>query len=202
MSPRVSVVPPELLSRTLYPKVSVAQYHQMIADGVLGDGDPVELVEGYLVAKMSHNNPHRTGVQWLAKRLLLAAPPGWVAISQLPIALTESEPEPDGCLARGDDRTYLTHPPTGRDLGLVVEVSDSSLQIDRVHMGRVYARESIPVYWVLNVADRQIEVYADPDPAAAPPAYRTRTDYRPGDTVPLVLDGQPAGSVAVNDLIP
>ena len=40
-----------------------------------------------------------------------------------------------------------------------------------------------------GVVDRQVEVYSDPWPADPVPAYATRTDYRPGDSVPLVLDG-------------
>lgn len=202
MSPQVATVPPDFLPRTLYPKVTVEQYHQMIADGVFNDGDPIELLEGYLVYKMAHNNPHRLGVQWLGKRLHGLGLAGWVVATQLPITLSDSEPEPDGYLARGDDRTYQHRAPVPADLGLVIEVADSSLQIDRAHKGRMYAREAILVYWIVNLQDRQVEVYTDPDPAGNPAAYRTRKDYRPGDTVPVVLDGQPAGGIAVNDLVP
>jgi hypothetical protein len=52
------------------------------------------------------------------------------------------------------------------------------------------------------VVDRLIEVYTDPDPAADPPAYRTRTDYAPGSSVPLVLDGQTVAQIPVADLLP
>jgi Uma2 family endonuclease len=186
----------------MFRRLTVDQYHQMIQTGILADGEAVELLEGYLVNKMAHNNPHRLGVQWLGKRLHMLGLSGWVVLTQLPITLADSEPEPDGCLARGDDRTYLTRHPGPGDVGLVVEVADSSLAFDRIHKGRIYAREGIPSYWIVNVADRLIEVYTDPDPAADPPAYRNRTDYHPGDTVPIVLDGQPAGSIAVADLIP
>lgn len=54
----------------------------------------------------------------------------------------------------------------------------------------------------MNLEDLQVEVYTDPDPAANPPEYRNRKDYLPGDTVPIVLDGQPVGSIAVSELIP
>jgi Uma2 family endonuclease len=202
MSPQIAAVPTEYLARALYPKVTVAQYHQMIADGVFGDYEPVELLEGYLVTKMGHNDAHRTGVQWLADQLHALRLPGWVVANRLPITLADSEPEPDGYLARGDKRTYLNRPPGPADIGVVIEVSDSSPQIGRGHKGRLYAGAGIPVYWVVNVVDRQVEVYTDPDPAASPPAYRTRTDYRPGDAVPIVLHGQPVGSIPVSDLIP
>jgi Uma2 family endonuclease len=202
MSPQIATVPAEYLSRALYPKVTVAKYHQMIAEGVFGDYEPIELLEGYLVTKIPHNNAHRTGVQWLAKRLHGLGLSVWVVANQLPITLADSEPEPDGYVIRGDDRTYLNRTPGPADIGLVIEVSDSSLQIDRVHKGRLYAGAGIPAYWVVNLVDRQVEVYTDPDAAANPPAYRTPTDYRPGDTVTIVLGGQPAGSIPVSDLIP
>lgn len=202
MSPQIATVPPDYLARALYPKVTVAQYQRMIADGVFGDYEPVELLEGYLVTKMAHNDAHRTGVQWLAEQLHTQQPAGWVVFNLLPIVLADSSPEPDGYLARGDRRTYRDRTPGPTDLGVVIEVSDSSLKIDRVQKGRLYAGAGIPVYWVVNLVDSQVEVYTDPDAAANPPGYRTRTDYRPGDTVPIVLDGKPAGGIPVADLIP
>jgi hypothetical protein len=45
-------------------------------------------------------------------------------------------------------------------------------------------------------------VYTDPNPAALPPAYRTRTDFAPGASLPLVLDGVAVASVPVADLLP
>jgi Uma2 family endonuclease len=43
---------------------------------------------------------------------------------------------------------------TPPEVGLVVEVSDSSLQDDRREKGRMYARGGLPVYWVVNIPDR------------------------------------------------
>ena len=56
-----------------------------------------------------------------------------------------------------------------RDMALVIDVADSSLQRDRVHKGRIYAAGGVPVYWIVNLIDRQVEVYTDPSgPDAAP----------------------------------
>jgi Uma2 family endonuclease len=199
---RIATVPPSFLSRTLYPKVTVAEYHQMIRDGAFDDGDPIELIEGYLVQKMPHNTPHASTVQKLTKRLIRLAPSGWEVRIQLPITLTDSEPEPDAALARGTDVTFDTHHPEPAELGLVVEVADSSRYSDRLEKGRVYARAGIPVYWIVNVADKRIEVYTTPDTTANPPAYAARLDYLPGDTVPITLDGAVVGTIAVNELLP
>ena len=202
MTTRVAAVPPLFLSRTLYPKVTVAEYHQMIQDGVFEDGDPIELIEGYLVQKMSHNPPHSVAVQKLTKRLIRLAPPGWEARCQLPITLVDSEPEPDGLLARGDETTFAAHHPLPDEIGLVIEVADSSRYYDRREKARMYAHAGILEYWIINLVDRVIEVYTDPDAAANPPAYRTRADYAPGDAVPVTLDGAAVGTIAVNELVP
>jgi hypothetical protein len=47
-----------------------------------------------------------------------------------------------------------------------------------------------------------VEVYTDPHLAADPPAYRTRTDHLPGQSVPLVLDGTAVAGILVADLLP
>jgi Uma2 family endonuclease len=121
--------------------------------------------------------------------------------SEQPITLSDSEPQPDIVLARGDHTTYRTRHPGPADIGLVVEVADTSLTVDRNDMARIYARAGLPVYWIINVVDRQVEVYTDPRPADPVPAYATRTDYRPGDAVPLVLGGRPIAQLPVDDLL-
>jgi Uma2 family endonuclease len=85
----------------------------------------------------------------------------------------------------------------------VIEVADSSLRRAREDKRRIYARNSIAVYWIVNVADRLVDVYTGPSgPTAMTPDYATLTTYRPGDTVPVVLAGTTIGNVNVNDLLP
>jgi Uma2 family endonuclease len=67
---------------------------------------------------------------------------------------------------------------------------------------RIYARAGVVCYWIINLADRQIEVYTSPSGPMASPSYGQRTDYRAGAQVPLVLDGVTAANVAVLDLLP
>lgn len=202
MTTRVTPVPPSFLSRALYRKVTVDEYHQMLKDGTFEDGDPIELLEGYLVQKMGHNAPHGGSVTRLNARLVRLAPPEWVPRCQLPITLSDSEPEPDGVIARGDEPTFDGRHPLPEEIGLVVEVADSTRYSDRREKGRMYARAGLPVYWIVNLVDRVVEVYTDPDTAAAPPAYRTRTDYAPGSDVPVVLGGTAVAVVPVSELIP
>ena len=83
-------------------------------------------------------------------------------------------------------------------MSLLIEVSLTSLDRDRYEKLPAFARGRIPVYWIINLIHRQVEVYTDPGPAG----YATRTDYRPGQQVPVVIGGQPVGQIAVDDLLP
>lgn len=182
-------------------KFTVAEYDELNRSGVLGPKDRVELLEGYLVPRMSHNPPHAGPVYLLMAVLPDLLPAGWVFRSQLPVALSDSVPEPGGAVVRGDRRTYLARHPVPGDFGIVIEVASSSLDEDRVDQARIYARAGLPEYWIVNLVERQIEVYTNPQPGAAPPRYATRTDYRPGAAVPLTLDGATV-TVRVEDLLP
>jgi Uma2 family endonuclease len=91
--------------------------------------------------------------------------------------------------------------PAPADVALVVEVADSSLELDRTEKLRVYARARIPVYWIVNIPDMQIEAYSQPRGGRSP-TYRQRRDYLPAEMIPVVIAGQSAGTIAVRDLLP
>jgi Uma2 family endonuclease len=81
----------------------------------------------------------------------------------------------------------------------VVEASDASLARDRTEKLAGYARAGVPVYWIVNLVDGRIEVHANPD--AATDRYLDQSTYRPGDSVPVVVDGREVGRVDVADLL-
>jgi Uma2 family endonuclease len=181
---------------------SSAEYHRMLDLGIIDREEKLELLDGYLVLKMSQNPPHRTVVTNLSYCLPPQFPAGWIVMVHCPISLGDRDPEPDGVVVRGTRADYRSREPVAGDFGIVIEVSDSTLDMDRRAKGRGYARAGIPVYWIINLEDKRIEVYTDPDASANPPAYRTRTDYLPGTTVPITLDGVAAGTIAVSELLP
>lgn len=189
------------MSRAMFHRFSVATYQHLTRLGVLTEDDNVELIDGYVVMKMAHSPPHDNTLQRLSRRLFRLAPPGWEVRIQLATTLATSEPEPDALLARGDETTFATRHPGPADIGFVVEVSATSLDFDRLDKGRIYAQAAIRIYWIVNLIDRQVEVYTDPRPADPVPGYAARTDYRPGDSVPLVLDGQAVAHIPVVDLL-
>lgn len=181
---------------------SVARYQRMIEQGILTSEDKVELLENYVVLKMPRNSPHDWTIECLTESLRTWLPSGWRLRVQLGIVLPDSQPEPDFCFARGDARTYQNRQPTAADVGLVIEVADSSLLRDQRDKTRIYARAGIPAYWIVNLVDRRVEVYTNPTGPAAVPQYQAFATCQPGDAVPLVLNGSAAAAVPAADLLP
>ena len=183
-------------------RLTVDQYHTMIRMGVLGEDDPVELLEGWLVPKMPKKPAHCTAT-WLIREAMEAiVPAGWYVDSQEPITLATSEPEPDVVVVRGQRRDYPDHHPGPDDLALVVEVADASLQHDRTSKKRVYARAGVPVFWILNLSDGQLEVFADPTGPAEQPDYRQQRVYRPAEAAPVLIEGREIGQFSVSGVLP
>lgn len=183
-------------------RFSVAKYHKLIEIGILTEDDDLELLDGYLVHKMSRNPPHDAAIQKIQKRLFRILPPDWDLRIQSAVTLSRSEPEPDLAVVRGDETHYLANHPGPADLGLVIEVSDSTLDADRIDKGRIYAEAAIACYWIVNLVDRQVEVYTLPSGATAAPAFAHRQDYPLGTDVPLLLDGKAIAVIPVRDLLP
>ena len=151
---------------------------------------------------MTINPPHAVVVGLTSKRIDRALPAGWVTRVQQPVTFSASEPQPDITVARGQERDYIGRHPTSASTGMLIEVSDSSLDEDRADMARIYARYKVPVYWIVNINDEQVEAYTDPTGECDEPAYRNRRDYRLADDVPLVLDGVEIARIPVRDLLP
>jgi Uma2 family endonuclease len=181
---------------------SVARYQRMIEAGILTAEDKVELLENYVVLKMPRNPPHDGTIDLLKAVLPGHVPAGWLLRIQQTVVLSDSQPEPDFAVVRGNPRSYLARHPTAADAGLVVEVADSSLLRDQRDKTRIYARAGVPVYWIVNLVDRRIEVYTQPTGPTAVPAYQSFQTYQPGDAVPLVLDGVVVAAVPAADLLP
>jgi Uma2 family endonuclease len=183
-------------------RFSVARYQRMIEAGILTPEDKVELLENYVVLKMPRNPLHDGTLDLVKAALLPQTPSGWLPRIQQTVALSDSQPEPDFAFVRGDARAYLTRHPGPADVGLIVEVAESSLLRDQRDKARIYARGGIPCYWIINLVDRRIEVYTQPSGPIAVPAYASFQFYQPGDSVPLVLDGNTVGTVPVDQLLP
>lgn len=183
-------------------RFSVDEYHRLTAIGMLTEDDNLELIEGYLVLKMARNPPHDGTLHRVFKRLAKLLPAGWDVRVQSAVTLVDSEPEPDVAVVREDPDGYTTRHPHAADIGLIIEVSDSTLPGDRADKGRIYARAGIACYWIVNLVDRQVEVYTSPSGPTPSPGYVQRQDYRAGDVVTLELGGRVSATIPVQDILP
>ncbi|BAU14560.1 hypothetical protein LEP3755_51090 [Leptolyngbya sp. NIES-3755] len=168
----------------------------MIQLGILTDDDPVELLEGWLVYKMPKNPPHRITTKLTRDALDQILPPGWYVDTQEPITLSDSEPEPDVVIVRGTTQDYLDRHPTAQDIALVIEVADSTLDRDRTSKKRLYARAGIPIYWIINLVDRSIEIYTQPENED----YQQQTTVTEG--IEVVLEGSTIAQIPLQNLLP
>jgi hypothetical protein len=183
-------------------RLTVEQYHQMLEVGILRDGEKVELLEGWLVPKMTKKPPAVTSLSLLNDLIREILPAGWCVRIQDPVTTGDSEPEPDLAIARGTPRDYAKRHPAPTDVGLVIEVAHTTLREDRGIMQRMYARAKIVEYWIVNLVENCVEVYTEPTGPARKPQYKGRQEYRAGQSVPVRLDGKVVGEVPVSEVLP
>jgi len=183
-------------------RFSVDQYHKMIETGTLSEDDRVELLEGLIVPKMPRNPPHDGSIQLADEAIRPNLPSGWQLRIQSAITTDDSEPEPDLTIVEGPARRFISRHPGPSDVKTLIEVADTTVQRDRVEKGRIYARASISIYWIINLVDRQVEVYTDSTGPDANPRYRQRQDYGARDSVPLVIEGNEVARIVVSALLP
>ncbi len=189
-----------LALRDLY-RFTVAQYHRLIETGILTANDRVELLEGWIIEKMTFNPPHNATVTRVNRRLIRLLPEEWLLQVQGAISLRGSEPEPDFAVIRGPEEEYSTRKPLPRDIALIIEVADSSLLEDRRYKASLYATAHIAEYWIINLVNSRIEVYTQPRRGRSP-AYRQSRNYGRDEAIPLVLGGRELACIPVAELLP
>jgi Uma2 family endonuclease len=152
--------------------LSVDEYHRMVEVGIFDEDEHVELLEGVIVKMTPQSPAHAHCIRWLTSFLVRALGEEYAVGVQLPLTLgRRNEPEPDLAVVKATAASRDRHPETAV---LVIEIARDSLRLDRKVKGALYARFGVPEYWIVNLEDRVIEVFSDPDATRA--AYgRTRT---------------------------
>jgi Uma2 family endonuclease len=67
---------------------------------------------------------------------------------------------------------------------------------------KVYARAGIPIYWLVNIPERRVEVYSEPIHPPRRADYRVSRLYILGEEIPLIIEGREIARIAVGDLVP
>ena len=175
---------------------------EMEQTGVIGEDERVELLGGRIY-RMTIKPPHAWAVSALTQKFSVVFDGRATVATQHPLRLSDDLddtelPQPDVMLLREDD--YLDHPRPHHVL-LLVEVSDSTLRKDTAIKLPLYAQVGIPELWIVNLVQRRIEVYTDPDggdyryrafhelaAALAPSAFADTARQWLPDTLNAVLD--------------
>jgi Uma2 family endonuclease len=178
--------------------MTVDQYDRLVASGVLDD-QPIELIDGLLVRKMTKKPPHVISCEATRNALFPLIPPGWRLAIEAPVRIPDfDEPEPDLAIVRGTLEDYEDRHPGPADIGVLIEVSDAPLERDRGEKQLAYARGRVPAYWIVNLVDRQLEIHTDPAEAG----YRERRVLSAADEVTAVVDGRELGRFSVAAILP
>ena len=109
-----------------------------------------------------------------------------------------SEPEPDRCVVRGRLGITWAAIPARATSPWSSRSPTPAWPTTAKLATKVYGPAGIPVYWIVNLVDRQVEVYTGPGPGG----YASRAVFTPGQAVPVVIGGQQLGAIAVDDILP
>lgn len=184
------------MSVRVHHRFTVDEYYRMAEVGLIPRGARVELLDGQIVDMMPIGPFHSGVVNRLNALFLRINPGGWMVVPQNPVQLSaNSEPQPDLMLVKSRPDFYTRSHPCPDDVFLVIEVSDSSLDFDRSEKLPIYGKAGIAELWIVNLQDRQIEVYRDPHFTG----YGTTTIFREGDhAAPAAF---PDAQISVADLL-
>ncbi len=198
---RTETAPPDAPPRSVH-RFTIREFERLVMIGFLNPGDRAELIDGWLVDKMPHNPRHAAIVDIANAAISRLLPEGLTTRSQLPIRLPgDNAPEPDVAVVPAPKQRYLDRHPTEKEVSLVIEVSDTSLDEDRRLKIPQYARAKIAEYWIINVKEQRVEVYTQPR-GGKNPTYKQQTNYGQDDEVPVVIGGKELGRIAVKELLP
>jgi Uma2 family endonuclease len=151
----------------------------MAQAGILTEDDRVELIEGEIIKMTPVGSRHAACVDRLTHRFSASVRGQAIVRVQNPIRLSErSESQPDLALLRFRPDFYASFHPGRQDVLLVVEVAETSVDLDREIKLPLYARSGIAEAWLVDLAGEQVEVYRRPTRQGYEEVQRVRRGAR------------------------
>jgi Uma2 family endonuclease len=205
MSTAIEAAPPRTSSGGVPYDLTIELVSRMVESGLIPQDRRVFLREGRLYEKMAKTKAHGYVGAAINMALVPRLPPGWGLWPESTIVLDPTNaPLPDFAVIRGatplDFATANRYPDPG-DVGLLIEIAVTSLRDDLTTALEQYARASIPAYWVVDVPGRRILVHSEPRVVDGRGEYARVEIYRPGQSLPLVLDGQEIARIPFDELL-
>jgi Uma2 family endonuclease len=162
-------------------RFTIAEVEAMVAAGVMGEDERVELIGGELVPMSPKGNQHVVVKSALVDRWIRSRPDDCRLTQETTFRLSEDTYlEPDVVIYR---RASGLRGLTGANVLLVVEIADSSLPYDTGRKAALYASSGIRELWVVDAVRLTTRVFCEP----APDGYRDKQDFGPAERlVPLI----------------
>ena len=194
------IAPPVPEDVTLH-MISATTFGLMLEAEVFPEDSRIELWDGRIYEKMAKTQAHAVTGNLVALELARVLPAGWFLGSENPLTINQGRiPLPDLVILRGTPKDYLYRLPLPADVGLIAEISVTSLRFDTGAKMAGYAAAGIPVYWVLNLVENVILVFEQP--ILTERRYESSQTYAVGQSVPLRLDGVLIAEIPALDLLP
>ncbi len=169
-------------------RFSTNEFQEMVRAGILPEEHGWEVIDGFLMDKMSIGDKHASTVKRLNRIFNHRFSQSLLVSVQDPIHLDDyNEPEPDIALLKLREDFYVDQTPNPKDVLLVIEVSDSTIEYDREIKKKLYAEAEIIEYWIVNLKENTIEVYSSPK----------KGNYR---LAKILESGEDVQSTSINDL--
>lgn len=144
-------------------RFTVDEFRKMTEAGILPEESGWEIIDGYLVDKMSIGSKRASVVKKLNRRLTLMFGNALVVSVQDPIHIDKyNQPEPDIALLKPREDFYEEEHPRPADVLLLIEVSNSTVETDRAVKKTLYAEAGIEEFWLVNLKENTIECYSSP----------------------------------------
>ena len=155
---------------------------------------------------MAKKLPHAGASGMAAMTLVRALPDGRCFRPENPILINDfTAPLPDVAIVRGTPADYTRRGsvPNAEEIGLVVEITEASLRKNLTTTLQIYACAGLPVYWIVSLVARRVEVYSEPrveDGGVA--RFTSIAMFEDDQGVPLVLAGHEVARIAARALMP
>ncbi|MDP5016840.1 Uma2 family endonuclease [Anabaena sp. UHCC 0187] len=144
-------------------RLNVSQYHQMSEVGIFSENDKVELINGEIIEMSPIGRRHAACVDRINRLFSNILGIKVIVRVQNPIILNNlSEPEPDIALLQPRADFYESGHPEPKDIFLLIEVADSSLEYDRDVKIPLYASSGITEVWLVDIYEQVIIIYRYP----------------------------------------
>ena len=166
------------------------QTYYALAERGFFEGRRVMLIDGELIEMPPMKSPHAWALTVLSRWLMTTFDQRYLVRIQMPmnVGLT-SDLEPDAAVILGQGGPTMDHPASA---SLVIEVSDSSLRLDRRKI-EMYAEARVTEYWIVNIPERCVDVYRNPTGAT----FADTVTVKPGQSLSPLANPQSSLEVAI-----